>query len=231
LTGRIDPYELDPAWPYAYAYALNYALFIQRPAGSRTRSIMGAPAPQRLLSKAETPGAEVSTRGPDLANYSRFARIAACRADARAKIAITALMVILSRLGSVMVGCGGHTIQIVAGASSGSRSSISSPSALILPRASWVVCIWDSLPCQVGSAGSSGVTASDGPLNWHIRCQVEKLLTDLECLPPPVADDLGNVTQVCSHGERSRGFGEVRGATQTRIDRGREFKYRQPESQ
>jgi hypothetical protein len=30
LTGRIDPYELDPAWAYASACAFNYALFIQR---------------------------------------------------------------------------------------------------------------------------------------------------------------------------------------------------------
>ena len=79
------------------------------------------------------------TRGTGLPNsYSRFALIAACRADARAKIVITALIVILIRFGSVMVGCAGQMIQIVAGASSGSRSSIRSSSALILPRASWV---------------------------------------------------------------------------------------------
>jgi hypothetical protein len=64
------------------------------------------------------------TRGTGLPNsYSRFALIAACRADARAKIVITALIVTLIRFGSVMVGCAGQMIQIVAGASSGSRSS------------------------------------------------------------------------------------------------------------
>jgi hypothetical protein len=60
------------------------------------------------------------TRGTGLPNsHSRFALIAACRADARAKIVITALIVTLIRFGSVMVGCAGQMIQIVAGASSG----------------------------------------------------------------------------------------------------------------
>jgi hypothetical protein len=58
--------------------------------------------------------------------YSRFALIGACRVAARAKIVITALMVMLSCLGLQMVGCDCQISQMVAGASSGSRSSITS---------------------------------------------------------------------------------------------------------
>jgi hypothetical protein len=41
---------------------------------------------------------------------------------------------------------------------------VSSSALLMLPWASWVACMWDSLPCQVGSSGLTGVSPSVRPL-------------------------------------------------------------------
>jgi hypothetical protein len=80
------------------------------------------------------------TRGTGLPNsYSRFALIAACRADARAKIVITALIVTLIRFGSVMVGCAGQMMRTMAGMPSGSTSSTLRWSWLTWPDANGVM--------------------------------------------------------------------------------------------
>jgi hypothetical protein len=63
---------------------------------------------EHQVGRGQKPLCRSQHQGSDPVTYSRFARIAACRVDARAEIAITALMVMLSRFGSVMVGCGGQ---------------------------------------------------------------------------------------------------------------------------